>query len=302
LAAERLNQAIVDAKKAGCLGANIFGKGIDLKIDVFRGAGAYICGEETALLESLEGKRPMPRSRPPFPAVVGLYGRPTVINNAETLANVPFILKNGPEWYAAIGVAPNCGPKVYSLSGSVNRPGNYELPLGITLRELVEHGGGVREGRNVKAVIPGGSSAAILPATLPDGRDVMDLVMDFDACRAAGSMLGSGAVMILDETVCMACAVTRFIEFYQHESCGKCTPCREGTIWMLKILERVTGVGGTDDDLFLVNDLASHIPGRSLCLLGDSAAAPLMSAMKHFRADFDAHNATGHCPPGCIPF
>ncbi|MDQ2784359.1 MAG: SLBB domain-containing protein, partial [Chloroflexota bacterium] len=180
--------------------------------------------------------------------------------------------------------------------------GNYELPLGITLRELVAHGGGVREGRNVKAVIPGGSSAAILPAALPDGRNVMDLVMDFDACRAAGSMLGSGAVMVLDETVCMACAVTRFIEFYQHESCGKCTPCREGTIWMLKILERVTGAGGTEADLFLVNDLASHIPGRSLCLLGDSAAAPLMSAMKHFRADFDAHNATGHCSEGCIPF
>jgi len=302
LPAKRLNEAIREAEQAGLLGSDIFGKGVDLKITVYRGAGAYICGEETALLESLEGKRPMPRSRPPFPAVVGLYGRPTVINNAETLANVPFILKNGPEWYAGIGTAPNSGPKVFSLSGSVNQPGNYELPLGITLRELVAHGGGIRDGRKLKAVIPGGSSAAILPATLPDGKDVMDLVMDFDACRAAGSMLGSGAVMVLDETVCMACAVTRFIEFYQHESCGKCTPCREGTSWILRIMQRVTGSGATEGDLFLVNDLASHIPGRSLCLLGDSAATPIMSALKHFRGDFEAHVATGHCPDGCIPF
>ncbi len=302
LPAKRLDAAIREAEAAGLLGTDIFGKGVELKITVYRGAGAYICGEETALLESLEGNRPMPRSRPPFPAVVGLYGRPTVINNAETLANVPFVLKNGPEWYAAIGTMPNSGPKIYSLSGSVNHPGNYELPLGVTLGELVAHGGGMREGRRLKAVIPGGSSAAILPATLADGKDAMGLVMDFDACRAAGSMLGSGAVMVLDETVCMACVVARFTEFYQHESCGKCTPCREGTSWLLKIMRRVIAGNATEHDLFLLTDLASHIPGRSLCLLGDSAATPVMSALKHFRADFESHITTGRCPDGCIPF
>ncbi len=301
LPAKRLNEAIREATAAGFLGTDIFGKGIDLKVTVYRGAGAYICGEETALLESLEGKRPMPRSRPPFPAVVGLYGRPTVINNAETLANVPFILKNGVEWYAGIGTAPNSGPKIFSLSGSINNPGNYELPLGITLRELVAAGGGMRDGRKLKAVIPGGSSAAILPAILPDGRDVMEMAMDFDSCRAAGSMLGSGAVMVLDETVDIAAAVTRFLEFYHHESCGKCTPCREGTGWIHKLLVRTLDGNATEDDLALAVDLAGRIPGRSLCLLGDSAAAPLLSGVKHFRADFEAHLA-GRVPDGCIPF
>ena len=294
-AARRLEHAIAQAYERGYLGKDILGSGFSVDIVVSRGAGAYICGEETAQLESLEGNRAMPRSRPPFPAVVGLYGKPTVINNVETLSNISHIVNNGAEWFTKIGIPPrNTGTKIYSLSGRVNRPGNYELPLGTTIRELVyEHGGGVLGGASIKAVIPGGTSAPML------GADKLDLPLDFDSVAQAGSMLGSAAVMVLDETVCIPHAVARMVEFYVHESCGKCVPCREGNLWLLKILERIAHGQGREGDIDLILDLCSNIGGgKTLCALGDAAINPVLGGLKLFRDEFEYHIRHGHCMVG----
>ena len=294
-AARRLEHAIAQAYERGYLGKNILGSDFSVDIVVSRGAGAYICGEETAQLESLEGNRAMPRSRPPFPAVVGLYGKPTVINNVETLSNVSHIINNGAEWFTKIGVPPrNTGTKIYSLSGRVNKPGNYELPLGTTIRELVyEHGGGVMGGRAIKAIIPGGTSAPML------GADKLDLPLDFDSVAQAGSMLGSAAVMVLDETVCIPHAVARMVEFYVHESCGKCVPCREGNFWLLKILERIAHGHGREGDIDLILDLCSNIGGgKTLCALGDAAINPVLGGLKLFRDEFEYHIRHGQCVVG----
>jgi NADH-quinone oxidoreductase subunit F len=292
LGADRLEAAIGQARERGYLGRNILGSGFDHDITVFRGAGAYICGEETALLESLEGNRPMPRSRPPFPAVAGLYAKPTVINNVETLCNVPHIIANGVEWYTAIGVPPrNTGPKIYSLSGRVKRPGNYELPLGVPLRELIyEHGGGIVGDRRVKAIVPGGTSAALLTA------EHLDLPMDFDAVAQAGSMLGTAGVIVMDETVCIPCAVQRMMEFYNHESCGKCTPCREGTLWLLKLLRRITRGEARSADIDLMREVCGGIGGKVLCALAEGAIAPVLSSIRYFRDEYEHHIKYGTCP------
>ena len=293
--ARRLENAIAQAFERGYLGKNILGSGFSLDLVLSRGAGAYICGEETALLESLEGNRAMPRSRPPFPALVGLYGKPTVINNVETLSNVPHIITRGVEWYTSIGIPPrNTGTKIYCLSGCVNKPGNYELPLGTTLRELIyEHGGGVLEGRAVKAVIPGGTSSSML------GPDMLDLALEFDAVAKAGSMLGSAAIIVMDETVCIPHAVARMVEFYDHESCGKCTPCREGTRWLSAILERIVHGHGREGDVGLLLDLCSNIAGgKALCGLGDAATNPVTSGIRLFREEFEHHIKQGRCMVG----
>jgi NADH-quinone oxidoreductase subunit F len=292
-AADRLDAAIVEAQKAGLLGSNVLGKGYSLNVHVFRGAGAYICGEETALLESLEGRRPMPRSRPPFPAVEGLYRRPTVVNNVETLANVPHILRNGSEWYQTIGVPPrNTGPKIFCLSGRVNRPGNYELPLGsVSFRELIEqYGGGTIDGAAVKGVLPAGASAPILTA------DKLDTKLDYDSVQAAGSMLGSASLIVLDETVCIVRAATRMEEFFRHESCGKCTPCREGTAWLHKILVRLEQGQGSEADLDLLMSLSGEISGKVLCALGDFATSPVTATIRQFRDEYLQHFTLGRCP------
>ena len=296
LGAERLSRAIGQARARGYFGTSIFGSDFSLEIWLLRGAGAYICGEETALLESAEGNRPMPRSRPPFPAVVGLYGKPTLVNNVETLCCIPHIVGRGAEWFASIGTAPrNTGPKIYSVSGHVNRPGNYELPLGVTLRELIyEHAGGVPSNRKVKAVVPGGSSAAML------GGDQLDIKLDFDTLAAAGSMLGTGAVVVMDETTCIPHASLRMVEFYNHESCGKCTPCREGTMWMVKLLRRICEGGATSADVDELLRIAQAIgfgaPNITLCALGDAATSPITSGIKLFREEFEYHARHGRCP------
>jgi NADH-quinone oxidoreductase subunit F len=292
-AGQRLEQAIAEAEAANLLGPNCLGKGTSVKIFVFYGAGAYICGEETALLESLEGRRPMPRSRPPFPAVEGLYRRPTVINNVETLANVPAIIARGSDWYATIGVPPrNTGPKIFCLSGRVNRPGNYELPLGAaTLRQLIDdYGGGVPDGKAVKGVLTAGVSAPIMPA------DKLDTKLDYDSVQAAGSMLGSASIIVLDETVCMVRAAMTMEGFFRHESCGKCTPCREGTMWLHKILTRIENGQGRQADLDLLLSLSGEISGKVLCALGDFATSPVVSTVKHFRSDYEAHLNGRGCP------
>ncbi len=291
--ADRLEAAIAEAEAAGILGANCLGTGVNVQIQVFRGAGAYICGEETALLESLEGRRPMPRSRPPFPAVEGLYRRPTVINNVETLANVPAIVDRGSAWYNTIGNPPrNTGPKIFCLSGRVNRPGNYELPLGaVTVRELIEeYGQGVPGGKAVKGVLTAGVSAPILTP------DKLDTALDYDSIQGAGSMLGSASVIVLDETVCMVRAATLMEEFFRHESCGKCTPCREGTIWLHKILVRLEAGRGRAADLELLLSLSGEMSGKVLCALGDFATSPVVATVKQFRQDYEDHVTLGRCP------
>ncbi len=293
VAADRLDAAIAEAKAAGLIGNKIFGTEYSLEIHVFRGAGAYICGEETALLESLEGRRPMPRSRPPFPAVEGLYRRPTVVNNVETIANVPFILRHGAAWYTTIGVPPkNTGPKIFCLSGRVNRPGNYELPLGaVTFRELIDtYGGGVPGGRAVKGVLPAGASAPVVPA------DKLDTKLDYDSVAAAGSMLGSASLIVLDETTCMVRAAARMEEFFRHESCGKCTPCREGTGWLHKVLVRLEEGRGTAADIDLLLSLSGEINGKVLCALGDFATSPVTATIRHFREEYVRHIELGRCP------
>jgi NADH-quinone oxidoreductase subunit F len=282
-AGARMQRAIAAAEGAGLLGRNVLGSGFDLRIHVFLGAGAYICGEETALLESLEGRRPMPRSRPPFPAVAGLYGRPTVVNNVETICNVPHILARGVDWYKKLG--PNeksAGPKIFCLSGWVNRPGNYELPLGAaTFRELIEqHGQGMRDGAKVKGVLPAGISAPIVPA------DKLDTRLDYESVAAAGSMLGSASLIVIPEDVSIVRAAVRMLEFFRHESCGKCTPCREGTMWLHKILLRLEQGRGGPEDLDLLVSLCGQISGKVLCALGDFATSPVTATIKHYRPEF----------------
>ncbi len=295
VAADRLEAAIEEAKQGGLLGKRLFGTDYELDILVYRGAGAYICGEETALLESLEGKRPMPRSRPPFPAVSGLYAKPTVINNVETIANVPHIIARGAAWYQTMGSAPNnTGPKILCLSGGVNRPGNYEIALGsITLRDLVYgegYGQGMLRNRALKAILPAGVSAPLIPA------DKLDTKIDYDGIKDAGSMLGSASFIVLNEDVCIVKAALRMVEFFRHESCGKCTPCREGTMWLAKVLDRLEHGKGKAEDLELLLSLADRISGKVLCALGDFATSPVVATIKHFRAEYLAHVELGRCP------
>jgi NADH-quinone oxidoreductase subunit F len=288
---QRVLEAEIEAARAkGYLGRNIFGSGFDCEIFVHRGAGAYEAGEESALLESLEGKRAQPRLRPPFPAVVGLYGCPTAINNVETLCNVPFILTNGPEWFTSLGPEKNGGPKLYCLSGHVEKPGVYETSMNVTLRELIYgYGGGIRGGRTLKAIIPGGSST---PVILPDQ---IDAQASFDGLVKAGSMLGSAAIIVMDDTTCMVWAAENLLHFYRHESCGKCTPCREGTDWLLKILRRIEHGEGSMRDIDLLVDVANNIGGKTLCPFGDAAVAPVLSTIQHFRDEYEAHVREGRC-------
>jgi NADH-quinone oxidoreductase subunit F len=290
-AGRRLERAIAEAYAAGYLGKNVLGSGFDCELTLHRGAGAYICGEETALLDSLEGYRGQPRLRPPFPAVHGLYGCPTVVNNVETIASVPFIVREGVDWFRQWGSEKSPGPKIFSISGHVNKPGNYEVPLGITARELIyDIGGGIPEGRALKAWTPGGSSTPMLTA------DHLDTPMDFEGVGAAGSLLGTAAVMVMDETVCMVKTVLRLTEFYAHESCGKCTPCREGTYWMVQVLERLERGQGSEADLKTLLDTCDNIFGRSFCALGDGATSPVVSSIKYFRDEYIAHVEQGGCP------
>jgi len=287
---ERFEAALAEAREAGLLGKNILGSGFDFDIHTHLGAGAYICGEETALLESLEGKKGQPRFKPPFPAMFGLYGRPTVINNTESLASVPDIIRQGADWFREIGVANSGGPKLFSVSGNVARPGNYEVPMGMPFAELLEMAGGMRDGRACKAVIPGGSSAPVLP-----GDVMMDLNMDYDSIAKAGSMLGSGAVIVMDDTNCMVKVLDRISYFYFEESCGQCTPCREGTGWMHRVVHRIETGNGRSEDLDLLDDVAKKIMGRTICALGDAAAMPVAGFIKHFRDEFQYHIDNKKC-------
>lgn len=281
---ERFQQAIDDAYAAGLLGKNILGSGVDFDLNVHLGGGAYICGEETALLESIEGKKGQPRFKPPFPASFGLYGRPTTINNTETLSSVPSILKNGGQWFLDIGKPNNGGSKIYSVSGHVNKPGNYEVPMGTPFPELLEMAGGVRNGHKLKAVIPGGSSTPVLT-----GEEMMAVTMDYDSIAKAGSMLGAGSVIVMDETTCMVKALARMSHFYFEESCGQCTPCREGTGWLSRVIHRIEHGQGKQEDLDLLLDVANKIQGRTICALGDAAAMPVTSFVKKFRDEFQYH-------------
>ena len=279
-----LDRKIAEMEAAGLLGDNLFGTDYSLRIYTHLGAGAYICGEETALLESLEGKRGMPRLRPPFPPSYGLYGKPTVVNNVETLTNVPLIIERGADWYRTIGTEKSTGPKVFSLSGHVNRPGNYELPLGTTFRELIfEHGGGIPGGKAIKAILPAGASSAILPAT----DEVLDTPMDYESVPKVGSFLGSASVIVVDESVDIAWLVRKTIHFFKHESCGKCTPCREGTYWMDKLMEKVMAGQATPEDLEILYDVAKQIQGKTLCALGDFATMAVVSGIERFKQDFE---------------
>jgi len=285
-----LERAIDEAYAKGVLGRNILGSDFDCDVYVHRGAGAYEAGEETALLESLEGKRAQPRNKPPFPAAIGLYNCPTAVNNVETLCNVPLIVGRGVEWYTGLGPEKNGGPKLYCVSGHVKRPGVYEASMNITLRELIEgRAGGVPEGRTLKAVIPGGSSVPIL---LPDQ---LDTQASFDGIQKAGSLLGSAAIIVLDDTTCMVWLAQNLLHFYRHESCGKCTPCREGTDWLYKILRRVEAGEGQMHDLDLLQSVAANIAGKTLCAFGDAAATPVLTTLTHFRHEFEAHVREGRC-------
>lgn len=290
-AIRRLEQAIAEAHEKGYLGTGILGSNFDFAVHIHCGAGAYICGEETAMLESLEGKRAQPRLKPPFPAVAGLYASPTVINNVETLACVPHIVARGADWFRGIGPDKSPGPKLYCLSGQVRKPGLYELPMGIPLRELVEeYAGGALPGRKIKAVIPGGVSAPVIP------EHGLDVRMDFHSLAAAGSMLGSAGVIVIDDSTCMVKVATRIIEFFHHESCGKCTPCREGLNWVVKVLRRVEGGDGAPGDLEQLEMLCKGIFGNTFCALGDGAAMGLRAALAHFRDEFVAHVEERRCP------
>lgn len=278
----RLMRAVEEAYAAGHLGKDIHGTGFDLEVTVHAGAGAYICGEETALLDSLEGRRGQPRLKPPFPAVAGLYARPTVVNNVESIASVPLIVGKGADWFGDMGTEKSKGFGIFSLSGHVTRPGQYEAPLGITLRELLDMAGGIREGHRLKFWTPGGSSTPIFT-------DVhLDVPLDFESVAAAGSMLGTRALQIFDETTSVVRAVSRWIDFYAHESCGKCTPCREGTFWLKQIMTRLELGQGTQDDIDKLVDICDNILGRSFCALGDGATSPVTSAVQYFREEFEA--------------
>jgi NADH-quinone oxidoreductase subunit F len=286
----RLQAAVAEAYAAGHLGKNIHGSGYDLDLVVHAGAGAYICGEETALLDSLEGRRGQPRLRPPFPAVAGLYASPTVINNVESIASVPAIVKNGATWFSSMGTEKSKGMTLYSLSGHVTRPGQYEAPLGITLRQLLDLAGGVRRGHQLKFWTPGGSSTPILT----DAH--LDVPLDYEGVGEAGSMLGTKALQIFDETTCVVRAVLRWTEFYKHESCGKCTPCREGTWWLVQVLNRLEHGEGSPEDLENLLDQCDNILGRSFCALGDGATSPITSSIEYFREEYLAHLSNQGCP------
>jgi len=286
---ERFEAALKEAYAAGLLGKNVLGSGIDMDIYGVLGAGAYICGEETALMESLEGKKGQPRFKPPFPANYGLYGKPSTINNTESLASIPHIMRNGGEWFLNIGKPNNGGPKVFSVSGHVNKPGNFEVPLGTPFRDLLEMAGGVRNGNKLKGVIPGGSSMPVLPADV-----MMDITMDFDALSKAGSGLGSGAVIVMDETTCMVKACCRISRFYHMESCGQCTPCREGTGWMHRVLQRIVDGKGTKKDLELLRSAAGQIEGHTICAFGEAAAWPVQGFLRQFWNEFEYYVEHGH--------
>ena len=289
----RFEAALEEARAAGCLGQHIMGSNFSFQLHAAHGFGAYICGEETALLESLEGKKGQPRFKPPFPASFGLYGKPTTINNTETFAAVPWIIRNGGAAYLACGKPNNGGTKIFSVSGDVQRPGNYEVPMGTPFAELLEMAGGMRAGRTLKAVIPGGSSAPVLPASI-----MMDITMDYDAIAKAGSMLGSGAVIVMDDTRCMVKSLQRLSYFYSHESCGQCTPCREGTGWLWRMVDRIENGHGRASDLETLDSVAGNIMGRTICALGDAAAMPVRGMLKHFRSEFEHHIEHKTCVVG----
>ncbi|VVD92780.1 NADH-quinone oxidoreductase subunit NuoF [Pandoraea terrigena] len=290
---ERFEEALEEARAAGYLGENILGTDFSFELHAHHGYGAYICGEETALLESLEGKKGQPRFKPPFPASFGLYGKPTTINNTETFAAVPFLLATGPQQYLEMGKPNNGGTKIFSVSGDVALPGNYEVPLGTPFPELLELAGGMRGGKPLKAVIPGGSSAPVVPAGL-----MMETTMDYDSIAKAGSMLGSGAVIVMDETRCMVRSLLRLSYFYYEESCGQCTPCREGTGWLWRVVNRIEHGEGRQEDLDLLNSVAENIMGRTICALGDAAAMPVRGMLKHFWDEFAYHVEHKHCLVG----
>jgi len=283
--AQFLDEKIAEMEAAGLLGDNLFGTETSIRLHTHLGAGAYICGEETALLESLEGKMGQPRLRPPFPAVEGLYGKPTVVNNVETLTNLPPILEKGASWYKSLGTEKSPGVKIFSLSGNVQRPGNYELPLGTTFRELIyTHGGGLAEGRKVKAILPAGASSSIVRV---DDDKILDTPMDYESVAAIGSQLGSASVIVCDDTVNMAWLVEKTVNFFKHESCGKCTPCREGTFWMNRIAGRIASGKGTAADIDLLDNVARQIAGKCLCALGEFSVMAVQTGIAQFRPDFE---------------
>ena len=285
----RLRAAVDEAYDAGLLGPRVLGSGFGLDLIVHAGAGAYICGEETALLDSLEGRRGQPRLRPPFPATEGLYASPTVVNNVESIASVPSILRNGVDWFRSMGTEKSPGFTLYSLSGHVRRPGQYEAPLGVTLRELLDRAGGIRDGHELKFWTPGGSSTPMFTA------EHLDVPLDYEGVGAAGSMLGTKAIQLFDETTCVVRAVLRWTEFYAHESCGKCTPCREGTYWLVQLLAGLEAGRGVASDLDVLADTTDAIVGKSFCALGDGAGSPIVSSLKYFRDEYLAH-LDGGCP------
>lgn len=287
---ERFEAALEEAREAGYLGRDILGSGFHFELHTHIGAGAYICGEETALLESLEGKKGQPRYKPPFPAGYGLYGRPTTINNTESLASIPVILQYGADWFHELGTPNNGGSKIFCMTGHVNKPGNYEVPLGTPFADLLELAGGMRNGNKIKAVIPGGSSTPVVP-----GERMMELDMSYDGIGKGGSMLGAGSVIVMDETTCMVKALQRIAYFYYEESCGQCTPCREGTGWLYRVIKRIEEGQGRQEDLDKLVDMAENINGNTICALGDAAAAPVISFIKHFRDEFQYHIDHGRC-------
>jgi len=289
----RFENALKEARAAGLIGRNIMGSGVDFELHSQLGGGAYICGEETALLESLEGKKGQPRFKPPFPASYGLYGKPTTINNTETLASVPIILEKGGKWFHELGKPNNGGTKIFSVSGHVQKPGNYEVAMGTPFAELLELAGGIREGHTLKAVIPGGSSTPVLPADI-----AMDVTMDYDAMSKAGTMLGAGSVIVMDDSTCMVKALARIAHFYFEESCGQCTPCREGTGWLSRVIHRIEHGEGKSEDLDMLLDISKRIEGRTICALGDAAAMPVLSFIKHFRDEFQYHIDHKRCMVG----
>ncbi len=290
---ERFEAALAEARAAGFIGRNILDSGINFELYSTLGAGAYISGEETAMLETMEGKKSLPRFKPPFPASYGLYGRPTIINNTESLASIPLIMLKGGDWFLKVGKPNNGGPKIFSVSGHVNKPGNYEVPLGTPFAELLEMAGGMWQGRKLKAVIPGGSSVPVLPAGI-----IMNTNMDYDALAKAGSMLGAGSVIVMDETTCMVRALARISHFYMEESCGQCTPCREGTGWLSRVIHRIEHGEGKAEELDMLVDISNKIDGRCICALGDAAAMPVVSFIKHFRNEFQHHIEHRACLPG----
>jgi len=290
---ERFEQALKEAYAAGYLGENLMDTGVDFDLYSHLGAGAYICGEETALLNSLEGKKGQPRYKPPFPANFGLYGKPTTINNTESLASVPAILRNGGDWFLSLGQPNNGGEKIWCVSGHVNKPGNYEIPLGAPFTELLELAGGVRDGHKLKAVIPGGCSMPVMPADV-----IMDAKLDYDSLSKAGSALGSAGMIVMDESTCMVKALMRISRFYYAESCGQCTPCREGCGWMYRVIKRIEEGQGTMEDIDLLESAAGQIEGHTICAFGDAAAWPVQSFLKHFRHEFEYHVQHKNCMPG----